>query len=127
MMLWQRLAAIKSSKVEPSAKLMLVMLAEHMADDRPTCWASVETLAEETGYCERQARAILTSLDSRGLISRRWGEHKCRDITIAWPSLALAEPVAETRGGQRTPAKIATTEHEASGKDCHPYRQRLPP
>jgi hypothetical protein len=135
MMLWQRLAAIKSSKVEPSARLMLVMIAEHMADDRPTCWASVETLAEETGYCERQSRVILAALESRGLISRRWGEHKCRDITIVWPSLATAEPATETRGGRRTPAESATLPavfaaspaESASGKDCHPDRQSLPP
>lgn len=123
-----RTRAIALSKLEPSARLMLVMIADFMGA-AGRCWPSVETLAARTGYCERQARAILADLDQRKIIRRVWGEHLTRDMMIDWDTLATVEPVAHSRGGKRA-AKIATTEPakiaadgvakiaEMGGKDC---------
>lgn len=126
-----RTRAILRSGLEPSLKIVLVALADHMDTARDVCWPGVETIAAESGYCERQAREILDDCESRGLIVRWSGEHKSRDIRIVWEALATAKATPSTRGGRRVPAKTATkpakTAGEQGGKDCHPNRQSLPP
>lgn len=126
-----RIRAILNSRVEPPMKLVLVAIADHMVDDRLTAWPKVETIAEQSGYCERQTRGILDDLEKRGLIVRWSGEHKSRDIRIAWEALAAATATPSARGGRRTPAKTATqpanTAGADSGKDCHQDWQSLPP
>ena len=125
-----RTRAILTSQIEPSARFVLVALADFMSDDRLVCWPSTDSIADRTGYCGRQVREILGGLEARGLIRRFNGDHKCRDITIAWEALASAGAPPTARGGRRTPAKTAPPPAifapQDTGKDCHPDRQRLP-
>jgi hypothetical protein len=132
-----RTRAILLSKVETSLRIVLVVLADAMLEERETCWLAVETIAERAGLCERQTREVLNSAEERGIVRRWSGEHKSRDIAIDWEVLAQAEPPKSTRGGSRPaktagePAKTATqpakTAGDTTGKDCHPDRQSLPP
>lgn len=128
-----RTRAILTSRVELSLRMVLVVLADYMSESHEVCWPSVESVAERAGLCERQAREVLNSAEARGIIRRVAGEHKSRDITINWTALAAAEAPSTSRGGARpaktaaSPAKTAGESSGATGKDCHPDRQSLPP
>ncbi len=132
-----RTRAIIETRLELSLRMVLVVIADRMSDERLTCWPSVETIAAGAGLCERHARDVLDDLEQRGLIRRWSGEHKSRDIEIRWDALADAKPIPTARGGKR-PAKTATrpaktageaakTAGDSTGKDCHSDRQSLPP
>jgi hypothetical protein len=117
-------------------RLLLVTIADFM-DENDRCWPAAETIAERSGYCERQVRGLLDDADRRGLVRRWWGDHRSRDIEIRWDALAVADPKGNGRGGKREAAKTAphpaktagieAEEAEEGGKDCTPDRQRLPP
>lgn len=101
-----RTRAIFTSKVEPTMRLLLAVLADFM-NEQDVCWPGAETVAERTGLCERQTRDLLNDAEVRGLIRRTARDHKVRDITIEWEVLAAAPAPATKRGGARTPAKTA--------------------
>lgn len=99
----ERIDAIRRSKCEPSMRLLLVMIASYMADERLTAWPKEETLAEDTGLSCSTVRALLKEAEEAGLV-RRWnGEHRAKDVAIEWSALAAFAGKATARGGARGP------------------------
>lgn len=76
--------------VPPSAKLILILLADcaNPKNDN-TCWPSVGTIARKTGLSERTVQSQINFLERAGhiTIERRWGRsskyhlHPCKDFT----------------------------------------------
>jgi hypothetical protein len=97
-----RTRAILRSKLEPSKRLLLVAIADHM-DAAGVCWVRPETMAEETGLSHSTVDRLLTELQQDGVLRRWWGEHRAKDIAIVWESLLNATSKATNRGGKRTP------------------------
>lgn len=114
----ERIEAIRSSRVEPSMRLLLVMVASHMADTRLSCWVGTDTLAEETGLAERRVRDLLAEAEAAGLIERFWGEHRAKDIRIRWDTLAATEPKTSNRGGKRDKSDEPGKHCPPPGNDC---------
>lgn len=59
----------------PGQKLVLIRLADR-ADDNGECWPSQKSIAEDTGQNERTVRRIVKQLESRGLLTRYWGQYR---------------------------------------------------
>ena len=62
-----------SQGVAPSAKLVLLCLAEH-ADDGGHCWPSLRRIADLTGLSHATVTRCLTDLEASGLVVRNRGK-----------------------------------------------------
>jgi hypothetical protein len=84
-------------KKHPSAKAVLVALAEFPGPGQRQCWPSQNTLATMTDFTERQVRACLSDLEKQGLIkrtrqTRRDGTRRSDMITLLGPEEAFGPP-----------------------------------
>ena len=61
--------AIKQKTGSPTAKVLLICLANY-ADEDGLCWPSQATIANETELSERAAREWLKTLEENGFIER---------------------------------------------------------
>jgi hypothetical protein len=68
-------AAFEVQGLSPSEKVVLLALANY-ADEKNRCWPSQKRLAEMTGLTDRWVRKILSTLETRGFLTR---EKRCRD------------------------------------------------
>ena len=101
MMPQDRTRAILRSQLEPSTRLLLIAIADHMSTERDVAWPKVQTLAEETGLCERRVQSLLDEAEKAGLIRMWQGEHRARDLAIEWSALEGVAKRASNRGGRR--------------------------
>lgn len=97
-----RTRAILRSKAEPSVRLLLVAIADHM-NDEDICWVKPDTIAEETGLAESTVNKLIGEAEEAGLLRRWWGDHRSKDVAIVWTALASYTPKPSGRGGNRPP------------------------
>jgi DNA-binding MarR family transcriptional regulator len=74
MKMHERLRVIRASRVAPSERHLLTVIACYLGehDDGPA-FPSVGTMAKETGYAESQVHNLLRSMLASGLITRKEG------------------------------------------------------
>lgn len=63
------LETAKGSKLTPSQRLVLMVLAHHHHDKTNACFPAIATIAEIVGLTPRRVQIALRALDSMGLIS----------------------------------------------------------
>jgi hypothetical protein len=106
--------ALEVRGVSASEKLLLLVLANY-ADENFRCWPSQSRLADETGLTDRTIRAVLASLEGRGLLSRqprsrRDGSQGTDIITLALDGHRKSlPPETVSTGNRRTDHRKSTT------------------
>lgn len=98
----ERTRAVLQSRVEPSAKLILIALASRM-DGAGVGYASIAEVVADTGLACSTVSAHIAALTKAGILHRWQGEHRSPDFRIDWGELE-SEPVKlHARGGRRHP------------------------
>ena len=97
----ERTDAVIKSNLEPSWRLLLIVIASHMKPDQLLTWTKPETLARETGLAKSTVMEILWAMEDVGIITRTDDEHKSKTIRIVWPLLATYTPTKSKRGGNQ--------------------------
>jgi len=111
---YDRIKAIKQApQLRPALRVLLRSIADYCGD-KPECWPSVATLAEECGLTPRYCRQLLRRLESLG-----WIEHRPRfrsDGSQASSLLVWVAPDA-TPGTVVPPPRNNSSAHEASSEN----------
>ena len=102
MKLHERLKAIRSSRIAPSERHLITVIACYLGehDDGPA-YPSVTTMAKETGYAESQVHNLLRSMLASGLIAREEGGKRALLTFIRWDVLSTHVAAPSGRGGVR--------------------------
>lgn len=101
------LLASDGGGVKPAAAVNVLDKIDDHAGARGACWASIETLARESGYSVRHAKRILEVMDREGLITQTWetvGGKRTMCRRIVWANV-LPEDFVEpdrARAGEKT-------------------------
>jgi len=108
----ERVNAILKSRLEPSARLLLVSIASHMSDGNLQTWISPDTMVEETGLSRSTVMGLLASLTAAGVLTRAEEGHRAKTTRIVWEALAAYQPAATKRGGARVQSDNRTVESD---------------
>jgi hypothetical protein len=120
-----RTRAILRSKAEPSMRLLLVAIADHM-NDADESWPSPSTMAEETGLAESTVMELVKAAVALGILRRWQGDYRWKVMSIAWETLAALTPKASTKGGKRTPKSPTIGDSAPVIGDTVPSDNRCP-
>lgn len=108
----ERVNAILKSRLEPSARLLLVSIASHMSDGNLQTWISPDTMTEETGLSRSTVMGLLATLTAAGVLTRAEEGHRAKTTRIVWEALAAYQPAATKRGGARVQSDNRTVESD---------------
>jgi len=116
----ERVNAILKSRLEPSARLLLVSIASHMSDGNLQTWISPDTMTEETGLSRSTVMSLLASLTAAGVLTRTEEGHRAKTTRIMWEGLQEYRPAASKRGGTRVQSDNRTVESDnrTHADDC---------
>lgn len=105
MKLHERLKVIRASRLAPSERHLITVIACYLGekDDGPA-FPSVTTMAKETGYAESQVHNLLRSMLASGLITRVDGGRRALLTCIRWDAVASHVAAPSGRGGARAKA-----------------------
>jgi predicted ArsR family transcriptional regulator len=91
-------------KEYPSARLLLLALAEHVSEGT-VCFPGQSRLAAMRGVSDRQVRSLLLDLAARGLITveHRPGQGRGRKSNVYRLEMGNRQPASASRGDQPEP------------------------
>lgn len=140
----ERTRRILKSSLEPSQRLILIAIADHMEDtaegpdrnSRP----SVALLSEETGLSERAVQGHIKALEQAGILSRhRLSAKQAPHCVIHWSALPVSAPPQNRHPAESSPpqnlhpAESAPSSPAESAPEVdhsqadHPQKTPLPP
>lgn len=107
------LLASDGGGVKPAAAVNVLDKIDDHAGARGACWASIETLARESGYSVRHAKRILEVMDREGLITQTWetvGGKRTMCRRIVWANVLPEDFVEPDRERADSKTGVQTTD-----------------
>ena len=124
MKLHERLAAVKSARLDVASKCLLFAFASYAADDeaRPV-WPSVLTLADDTGMNKDTVTTRLRALAALGVVEcvKRHGCGHSARYRVDWHAVASVDAKPD-RSGKIRSLRMSDSDQDPTGPD-HEIRQ----